>query len=228
MYQYCLLMAISIIGTSLYAQKKETRKVGDFNYVSMGVHGNLTIKQGDKNEVILEGDEETLEETETYVKDGRLRIKSESNSWWSSSRSKIKIYITIKDFTGISLSGSGNAVSKGLIKGEDISLSVSGSGDIELELQANDVDCQISGSGSIHLNGDGRNGSLSVSGSGRLDAADFEIETIKIRISGSGGAYVNVSKEIDSRISGSGTVRYTGNPDKISNHSSGSGRLKKM
>jgi hypothetical protein len=201
--------------------------VGDFTYISMGINADVTLKQGSKTELILEGDEEDLEDIETYVTSGKLRIKNDNNSWFKS-MSKIKIYITVKEFTGASVSGSGEIVSEGKINAGDVDLGVSGSGDLELDLYASDIDCGISGSGSIYLTGRGKTGSLSISGSGKMDAADFEIETISIRISGSGSVYVNASKEIDSRISGSGTIRYKGDPDKISNHSSGSGKLRKM
>ena len=227
MKKYILMIAISVFATGLYAQKKETRKVDDFTYVSMGVNADVTIKQGSINEVILEGDEETLENIETYVSDNKLKIRTENNSWFKSMQ-KIKIYITIKDFTGLSVSGSGEVISQGNIKGDNVDLNVSGSGNIDLSLVATDVDCGISGSGSIHLKGDGKTAALSISGSGKLDAAEFEVETMSIRISGSGGASIYATKEIDSRISGSGTVRYKGEPDKLSNHSSGSGRLRKM
>lgn len=223
------LLVLILLGTGAFAQKKETRKVDNFDYISFGVSGDLTIIQGSKNEVILEGDEEALEEIETSVSGNRLKIKSKSNSWsgWSSSK-RIKATITLKDFTGVSVSGSGNVTNKGTLKGGDVDLGVSGSGDIELTLEASDIDCGISGSGKIMLSGSGKTGSLSISGSGKMDAANYKIETMNIRISGSGGASIYATKEIDSNISGSGTVRYKGEPDKISNRSSGSGRLKKM
>jgi len=222
-----LIVAISVLATSLYAQKKENRKVGDFSYISMGINADVFIKQGSISEVILEGDEETLENTETYVSGNKLKIRSDNSSWWKNSK-KIKIYITLKEFTGVSVSGSGSVVNEGMLKGENVELHVSGSGDIDLNLQARDTDISISGSGSVSLQGKGKTAGLSISGSGKLDAQDYVLETITIRISGSGGAYIYATKEIDSRISGSGTVRYKGEPDKLSNRSSGSGRLRKM
>lgn len=227
MKKHVLLIAISLFATSLYAQNQEVRQVGDFNYVSMGISGDLVIRQGTKNEVILQGDEETLDNIETYVSGDKLKIRSESSSWFKNI-DKIKVYITIKDFKGISVSGSGDVKSEGTLKGTTVDLGVSGSGDMDIALQATDIDCSISGSGSISLKGKGKTGSLTISGSGRMDATDYEVESINVRISGSGGAYVYATKEIDSRISGSGTIHYKGDPDKLSNHSSGSGRLKKM
>ena len=228
MKKYIWVFAIILFTTNLYAQKKETRKVGDFSYVSMGVNADVIIKQGSKIELIIEGDEDDLDNIETYVSGSKLKIRTKSNSWWGNNNSKVKIYITLKEFTGASVSGSGDIASSGTLKGGNIDLGVSGSGDLDLTLDVQDVDCGISGSGSVYLNGHGKSSSLSISGSGKLDAADFEIETISIRISGSGSAYVYATKELDSRISGSGTIRYKGDPDKVSNHSSGSGKLKKM
>ena len=229
MKKLTFLLVAALLTTASFAQKKENRKVDEFNYVSFGVSGNLTIIQGSKTEVILEGDEDVLENIETTVTGNKLKIRSKNSSWsWWGNSSRIKATVTLKDFTGVSVSGSGDVVSKGMLKGDEVDLSVSGSGELDLSLEARAIDCGISGSGSIDLSGKGQTGSLSISGSGELDAADYEVETMSIRISGSGDAAVHVTKEIDSRISGSGTVRYKGDPDKVSNRASGSGKMRKM
>lgn len=227
MKNYLLAIAFSLLATSLLAQSKETRNVEDFSFVSVGISSDVIIKQGNKVGVILEGDKETLEKIETTVTGNKLRINNKDRSWFSSSK-KIRVYITLKDFTGLGVSGSSKVRSDGSLQGDDVRLSVSGSGDIDLDLMANDIDCSISGSGSINLSGEGKTGELSISGSGKLDAANFALETMGIKISGSGDAYIFASKEINSRISGSGTIHYKGSPDKIENHSSGSGKLRKM
>lgn len=228
MKKLALLLFIAFLSTTSFAQQKENRNVDDFSYISFGVNGDLTIIQGSKTELVLVGDEDVLENIETSVSGGKLKIRSKSNSWSWGNSDKVYVTVTVKDFTGVSVSGSGDAINKGTLKGDDVDLSVSGSGKIELALQAKSIDCSISGSGKIELSGSGKSGELSISGSGEMDAADFEIETMSIRISGSGDATVFATKEIDSRISGSGTIRYKGDPDKISNHSSGSGKLRKM
>jgi hypothetical protein len=56
----------------------------------------------------------------------------------------------------------------------------------------------------------------------------MEAETYKISISGSGSCRINVTKEIDASVSGSGNITYSGNPDRINHQSSGSGRIKKI
>jgi hypothetical protein len=210
-----------------WAQVKQTRQVGDFTFVSLGIGGDLYLTQGNKTQVVLEGDEDDLQRITTEVSGNKLRIRSKGSNWgWNFSR--IKVYITVKDFSGLSVSGSGDAVSKGLLKGGKVDLSVSGSGDMDIQLEANIVDMGISGSGSISVAGRGNSAELSISGSGKLDAEDFIVENAEVRISGSGSARVHATKELNSRISGSGSIKYAGNPDKVYNKSSGSGSIRKM
>ena len=128
----------------------------------------------------------------------------------------------------MNLSGSGKVIGEGTFDTGDLDLGVSGSGDLELDVEADNIDTGISGSGDIELTGSAKEHAVSISGSGRLDAEDLEAETYRIRISGSGSCRINVSEEIDSRVSGSGSIYYKGSPNKVNNHSSGSGKLRKI
>ena len=221
-----LLLNFSIIRAS--ADAREKRDVATFTSISLGVSATVHLKQGSPQSVKLEGDRDDLEEIETEVSSGKLRIRRKSDNWfnWSSSGS-VHIYITVKDIDGLSVSGSGKMMSETVIKSEALRLSVSGSGDLVLDIDAAEVNSSVSGSGDLELRGKCRYNKLTISGSGEIDALDLMAEVAEIRISGSGDAEVHASKEIDARVSGSGSIRYKGNPDKVNQHSSGSGRIRK-
>ena len=112
------------------------------------------------------------------------------------------------------------------IESDDLNLSVSGSGRIKLDLEADDLTQKISGSGNIVVSGEADRAEVSISGSGNLDALDLEADHYAVRISGSGKCKINVGDSLEANISGSGSVYYKGDPDKIRSNVSGSGKVK--
>ena len=228
MQKLTLLLIAILFVFSAEAQKKETRKVDSFDYVSLGVSSDLVITQGKSNSLVLEGDAEDLEEIETYVKDGKLKIRNESNSWFGNDRDKVKIYVTLVNFKGASVSGSGKITNSNNLKGEDINLSVSGSGKIEIYVESKTLDAHISGSGRINLEGKTNEMDVHISGSGSINSIELGANRLEAHISGSGSAKVKVKDEIDAHISGSGSIRYEGNPAKIREKVSGSGSVKSL
>lgn len=228
MKKITLLFAAILFVFSAYAQKKETRKIGSFNYVSLGISGDLIITQGKSTSLVLEGDADDLEDIETYVKDGKLKIRRESNNWFGSSMDKVKIHVTLVDFEGASVSGSGSITNSNNLKGDDVDLSVSGSGSIHIYVECKTIDSHISGSGEIDLEGKVDALDLHISGSGDLNSLAMEANRLEAHISGSGSAKVKVKDEIDAHISGSGRIRYEGDPAKIREKVSGSGSVKSL
>ena len=97
-----------------------------------------------------------------------------------------------------------------------------------MNTDAEDVTIDISGSGTVVLEGKGDDGDIEISGSGTLYAEDFSTHTFQIEISGSGKCEVNVSQTLDADISGSGSVYYKGNPEKVRSNISGSGRVRRI
>jgi hypothetical protein len=205
--------------------QKESRRVDEFSKVSFGISGNLYIKQGSQQSVELRGDD--LDEVETDVSNGKLRIKY-TKSGWNWNRDRVDVYITIRKLEGLALSGSGKVYGESLFKTDDLDLSVSGSGDLELDIDADNVETGISGSGGVELTGNAGSHEISISGSGKLNAEDLETENYDIRISGSGSCRIYATKEIDASVSGSGSIYYRGDPDKVHASTSGSGKVKKI
>jgi hypothetical protein len=127
----------------------------------------------------------------------------------------------------IAISGSGNLDIKGKCKSLDSKMSGSGNLSMKLDMQG-DSSFKMSGSGKINASGSSDKTSISISGSGTLRGADFATKICKVRISGSGDVEISVKDELETDISGSGSVSYRGDPGKLNSHSAGSGKVRKM
>jgi len=231
-YSFTLILMMAF-GICALAQNRETRTVRDFDEISMRVGGKVLVTQGDKNEVILEGDEELLEKIETEVRGGRLNIKSKRNNWgwWRNGRNRgrLTVYVTVKELKGAYISGSGDIISQNTIKTDDFTASIAGSGDIEMDLEAEYVESKISGSGNIELQGKTDRARLSISGSGKYMAEKLVAGDYYVSMSGSGRGSINVDGgDLDVRISGSGKIYYMGKPSSVNSSVSGSGSVRKI
>jgi hypothetical protein len=200
------LFSIVLISVTLIAfgQDKEERDVPSFTGVSLGISGDAYITQGSPQEVIVQA-ETNLDKIETKVKDGVLRIKTDS---WSSKIKGAKIWITMPEVEALYISGSGDILAETPINSDELELKVSGSGSVNVtELTADEMELRISGSGSVHAEG-------------------LKVDECGIKISGSGSCKIDVTDELDASISGSGRVTYYGNPQ-IDARVSGSGKVRK-
>lgn len=228
MQKLTLSIIAFVLAFAVQAQKKETRQVGEFDYVSFGISGKLIITQGNSNSLVLEGDADDLEKIETYVSGRKLKIRKKDNSWFGDNMDDVTVKVTLVNFTGAGVSGSGKITNSNNLRGKDVSLSVSGSGKVDLYVECETMETHISGSGRITLEGKASSNDLHISGSGGINSSEFDTNKLEAHISGSGSAKVKVKDEIDAHISGSGSIRYIGNPSKIREKVSGSGSVRSM
>lgn len=204
----------------------EPRTVSEFSAVITGGSEDLYVTQGANQKVRIEGDEEDVKDIETNVRNGVLHIEYKDK--WFRSHNRVKIYVTMKDIHGLKLAGSGNIIGETPITTDELELGISGSGSIKLDVTATEINSGISGSGNIRLTGKTTDHNFKISGSGDVNTLDLKADNCAIQISGAGDAKVNVSKKLDVKISGSGSIRYAGDPDKVNTNVSGSGSVQKM
>ena len=224
-----LVWAVSF-DTSLLAQS-QTRDVGKFTGVKMSVPGDLYVKQGSSQKVVIEAADDVLDRIETEVSGGNLVIRQKDDwKWWKnwSGRGKIKVYVTAPTLEYLVVSGSGSIESENTLRSDNMYVGVSGSGEIDLDLDTGDLEGKVSGSGNVDLRGNADDIEISISGSGNFDAENLTANNCEVRISGSGNCRVHVKESLESRVSGSGNIYYKGDPSKVNNSSSGSGSLRKI
>jgi hypothetical protein len=231
-FKTTLLSLFLLFSISSFSQNKQNRNVGDFDQISMGVAGKVYVKLGNTNEVVLEGDDSILEDIVTEVRGGRLVIKDKRNGWswnfWRGSKSsRLEVYITIKELKGAAVSGSGQIIGESTFKTRDFEAGLSGSGSMEIEIDAQYISTKISGSGRIIIGGKTEQAKLRISGSGRYAGQELAAEDYEISISGSGRSNIQLTGDLDVRISGSGSVYYDGEPTMINKKIGGSGRVRK-
>jgi len=199
---------------------EKTLDVSDFTGVSLGISGNVILKQGNQTSVVVEGQQNIIDNIQTDVYGDVWRIRYDKNV---RNHKRVTIYITMPTLTEAYVSGSGGMKSKGAFSNlGDLELAVSGSGKLSLDVDAKTIESAISGSGDIHLAGNSHEMEVQISGSGELEGFNMQTKDCNIRISGSGECEISVAENLEVKVSGSGDVFYKGNP-RVRSKISGSG-----
>ena len=203
-------------------------------------NSNYTVylKQTNKQEVIVEAVTEVYELTSIVVDNGVLMVNVErkpdspNKTIWSKIddikvRPTMKVYVSLKNVSELQVNGGGKIISENSIASDYLTMSVSGSGSIELDIKGNTLKTDISGSGNITLKGYATSNQINESGSGILNAFECELESAKIKVSGSGSAELNVTSALEAQILGSGSIKHKGNTKAVTKKIYGSGAVER-
>jgi len=200
----------------------ENRTVDDFGSISFSSAGEVYLSQGPKH-LRIEAEDNIIAGLMTDVSGGILTIRHTAAC--INPHKPVKIYVSTQHIEGLDISGSGSITGLSLIESDTLRIDISGSGDMNLDVDCEDLSTNISGSGSSVLKGRATNNSVDISGSGAVHSYDLETNRSTVRISGSGTAEVNVHDELNTNLSGSGSVSYKGRPRMTSQEISGSGSV---
>ena len=181
----------------------QSRQVSGFTSVELTGVGELSIDQTGTESLTVSAEDNLLPLLTSKVEGDTLILGKKPNNRIVTTK-PITYTLTMKDITGLAVSGSGTINAP--------------------KLSTDALRIEISGSGVITTAGNVDDQSLEISGSGRYLADGLTSKTTKAEISGSGTANVVASKALDVKISGSGTLTYSGNPQ-VTQTVSGSGRL---
>ncbi|CAN5663952.1 head GIN domain-containing protein [soil metagenome] len=199
----CMFSSNSVQGSGV--AKAETRDVPAFTAIDSTGSAQITVVIGDKQSLTIQADDNILPLIDTKVNGEKLVISSSASY---SARTPVKITITVAALNEVRIGGSGNIDAAGIV--------------------AKRFEAHISGSGDINVAGQATTLKASISGSGSIDATKLPVDDADVRVTGSGNVQINATKSLNVQVTGSGDVRYAGNPSEVKKQVTGSGRVTKM
>jgi hypothetical protein len=182
----------------------ESRDISGVTSVDLDGSADVDIAFGESESLVIEAEDNIIPLIETKVENGKLTVGTRSNTSYTSTKG-IKVHVTLISLEAVSLSGSGNITIH--------------------NLQGDTLKAELDGSGNINLNGTVNSVEMSLGGSGKINAEQLKADSVKVVVDGSGDARVYASEQLNADLSGSGSIRYSGNPANVNKNDSGSGSI---
>ena len=201
---------------------KQERTAGSFSGIRVSAGIDVYLKQGDKESITVEADENLQEYIKTEINGDILNISSDANI---RDAEKENVYVTIRDLKSLKTSSAGNITGQMPFKADELELSASSAGDIKLEVSAKSIKADISSSGNITIDGTADKLEADLSSAGDLNAYELSVREADVSVSSAGDADINVSEKLTARASSAGDINYRGNPKYIDSHSSSAGGI---
>lgn len=190
----------------------ETRSVEGFDIDRVILRGSdeLKISFGDKNRLLVKGEQEDLDREPFYVRGRTLVLGYTDNG---RKVRGVKYLLEVQQLEHIKLEGSG-AIWVEPVETDDISVALEGSGDVRLHaVTAEELELSLAGSGNIQLAESAtRKIDVELAGSGDIDLGKISAERMGVEVGGSGDitgtreSEEGMVEELDIALAGSGDV----------------------
>jgi len=227
MKKFIVIGLLIILATvTSFAQESKNFSVSGFNKLALGSAFKIDVKQGNNFSVTASGRSEDLDDLESSVSDGTLKLKYKGNNW-NKNRKAVNVSIIMPSLQGVSFSGASTANVAKFSGVKTMDIDVSGASRVTMELSAQKVALDLSGASSLVLTGqcDVLNGE--VSGASTFKARDFPAKEVNIDASGASSAAVAANTTLHAEASGASSIRYSGSVKDIHSSSSGAGSVKR-
>lgn len=205
---------------------KQERETSTFSKLKIDGVFNVYLSQAETESVVVEADENLQEFIEVINDNNLLNVKFKEGTSIGK-KSKMNIYITLKNVNEINFKGVGKLMCSTMIKVENMLLEMEGVGSSELKLTGQTLNVENAGVGSLTLSGNFADATINNEGIGNVNAAELIVQKMKVENSGVGNVEVRAESEIDINSSGVGNVYYSGNATVKSLKDNGIGKVKK-
>jgi len=186
----------------------EKLSVENFTKLDVEVGAVVVLLKGEPS-VTIEAQPNILKLITPTVKRGTLHVRSTA---CLNQGTPIKITITSPIYEEISLEGKVSLSSVNLITVKDLKIDAQGDCHIKLNVFVNNLKVDMVGNCLLELTGNCQEGEVELTGSCVLDGFGFNASIMTVELEGTGKASVSVLNKLRARVTGSGEILYSGDP----------------
>jgi hypothetical protein len=199
----------------------KTYAPGAFDKLIFSGAANVQFRQGDKDEIFVEGDDEMQNNISLDLRGTRLELRSEGSWKFWRGKGRPKVHVQMRDLKELQISGAADFVANDAVNLKALRVDISGAGVARFErLKADALRFSVSGSGDGYFTGSASELSVNISGRSDFFGENLLTRNARVSISGLGKAQVWNVGDLSASVSGIGTIDYWGNP-KLDKRSSG-------
>ncbi len=212
--------------TGLQAQDPDhtqIRKVGSFDKVKASKGINVTLIEGDKEEVDVHIKNAEITDVITTVKNRELQVKMKTKIYKDVA---VQVYVTYKRMREIDAGSGATIDAENTIYAESLKLRGGTESNITLDVDVNNLDVKGSTS-KIEIEGKAKYQEVNIGAGGKY--LGFNLESKEAYIKATLGSIVEVTanEKLDARAGSGGVVYYRGEPGKIETSENTGGKVKK-
>jgi hypothetical protein len=204
----------------------ETILVEDFNQLRVGSAFNCYVSFENKEELLLEVNENLLEYVEVKIVNGELRIGIESGVNLRKG-AELTAYVGANYLKGLSASGASRIYLRDVLRSQSLDVHVSGASRIKGDIKTDITTVVVSGASDLDLEGYTNDLELDASGASNIGGYDFECDKLDLHMSGASKAELRNEGEMHIRLSGASVFKYKGDGVIKSIKTSGASKVEK-
>ncbi len=224
------------LGVKLSGEKSsEYRNLRGFERIQVNGSPTVYFDQADSFSVLVKGPKELVENIITEVDGSTLSIRNRGkigmfNVSFGNSDNDLAIYVCGPDLIGVTLSGSGDFISRYPVDTDNLSIQLKGSGNIEFNsIICDRCNAEVVGSGDLDIKQlDAQYTDAALTGSGDLDIRQKNVAATRLVLRGSGDIDVNFLEgcgSVDAELAGSGDITLKGVVTILNKSKRGSGDI---
>ena len=193
--------------------------------VSRGVEVELT--QGNTVSLKVEADQnlQNVITTEVDNDNGVLRISTNENIKSSSAK---KVILTVKKLNDIETTSGAYVSSENTFDMDKLTIESTSGSHVDIDVITNRLKCESTSGAGIKISGRTDELNVSATSGSYVRAGDLKARTTRVSATSGANITVNTSKELTANATSGGSVKYSGNPEKVNKNDGVSGRIRKQ